>query len=108
MMSHPRSVATAPSATKETAVTATQNIFFWKGVGDMKANSRITGENPRESGVAPSGRVSLPQLTVHAEGTSGRLVPDEKLVTVSSLRGDCCGGRRWALFVEECAVEAGR
>jgi len=39
----------------------------------MKANSRITGKNPRESRVASRGRVSLPQLTVHAEGTSGIL-----------------------------------
>ena len=75
MMSHPRRVATAPIATNETAVIAAQNIFLWKDVGDMMANSRITDENPRESRVASSGRVSLSRLTVHAAGTSARLTP---------------------------------
>ena len=35
-MSQPKSVTTAPMATNETAVTAAQNIFFWKGVGDIE------------------------------------------------------------------------
>jgi hypothetical protein len=35
-MSHPKSVTTAPIATKERAVIADQNIFFWKGVGDIE------------------------------------------------------------------------
>ena len=35
-MSHPNSVTTAPIATNESAVTADQNIFFWKGVGDIE------------------------------------------------------------------------
>ena len=35
-MSHPKSVTTAPIATNESAVTADQNIFFWKGVGDIE------------------------------------------------------------------------
>jgi hypothetical protein len=35
-MSHPNSVTTAPMATNERAVIADQNIFFWKGVGDIE------------------------------------------------------------------------
>ena len=35
-ISHPNKVKTAPMATNDTAVIAAQNIFFWKGVGDIE------------------------------------------------------------------------
>jgi hypothetical protein len=56
-MSHPNSVTTAPMATNESAVIADQNIFFWKGVGDIEGQIaeerlRIQEKAPRKAEIA--------------------------------------------------------
>ena len=63
------SVATAPNATKETAVMAAQNIFFWNGVGDMKPSSRIA------AGIQEKPGDSTARLTVHGGRISSILRP---------------------------------
>ena len=63
-MSHPNSVTTAPIATNESAVTADQNIFFWKGVGDIEG--QLAEERVGIQDKAPRGaQIGLRIFTVH-------------------------------------------
>ena len=63
-MSHPNNVTTAPMATNETAVTAAQNIFFWKGVGDIEGQlAEETQESKTKRRAVP--KIGLRIFTVH-------------------------------------------
>lgn len=73
-MSHPNNVTTAPIATNERAVIADQNIFFWKGVGDIEG--QLAEEMLGIQDKAPRGaQIGLRIFTVHPSRlwvTSGR------------------------------------
>jgi hypothetical protein len=63
-MSHPNNVTTAPIATKERAVIADQNIFFWKGVGDIEG--QLAEEMLGIQDKAPRGvQIGLHIFTMH-------------------------------------------